>query len=159
MKIWDRFRKKPEPIVEAPKREKPRPIFSTDDFGETDSAVRLEQLNERMFKNSIHPELKKTLDAATKAPQANFATDSSPSVKSSFYGNEIIPQGQLLWYANQTFIGYQLCAMLAQQWLVSKCCLMPAEDATRKGFDITVNDGNEIGADILDEMRKRDRQI
>lgn len=153
-KLWNRFRK---PIIaELPKKEKPRQIFGTDDLGPSETSRRLEELQQFLFKDAIHPELQKTLDAAAKAPTAGFAMDANFSIKSSFYGNEVIPNQQILWYANQTFIGYQLCAMLAQNWLISKCCLMPAEDATRKGYEITVNDGTEVETDVLDYMRKLD---
>lgn len=139
-----------------PKPERPRPIFSTHDFEGFDLAVKLEQLKEHMFKDAIRPELQATLDAASKQPIATFAMDNIPSVKSSFQGGNIVPQPLLLWYASQTFIGYQLCAMFAQQWLISKCCWMPAEDAVRNGYEITVNDGSEVDPEILDDMRKLD---
>ena len=32
-----------------------------------------------------------------------------------------MPFAQLAWFANQTFIGYQAAAMLAQNWLINKC--------------------------------------
>jgi phage-related protein (TIGR01555 family) len=80
--------------------------------------------------------------------------DSAPSVKASFAGNTPVPTAQLLWYSSQTFIGYQMCAMLAQQWLISKACLMPAKDATRNGYEITVNDGTNVSPEVLDAMRE-----
>lgn len=153
-KLRNKFKK---PVkVELPKREKPRPIFNMDDLSETEVINRLESITDKTFKNSIHPELQATLDAASKKTQANFAMDANFSLKSSFFGNEIVPNGLMLWYANQTFIGYQLCAMMAQNWLIGKCCLMPAEDATRKGYEITINDGTDVDPDVLDEIRKYD---
>ena len=151
-RILDRFKK---PIVPTPER--PRQVFATDDLGEIETARQLEVMQDFLFKGAVHPELQKTLDAAAKAPVAGFAMDApSFSIKSSFFGNDIVPNGQLLWYANQTFIGYQLCAMMAQNWLIAKCCLMPGEDATRKGYEITINDGTEVAPEILDRMRKFD---
>ena len=69
-----------------------------------------------------------------------------------------INEAQLAWYANQSFIGYQVCALLAQNWLVAKCCLMPAEDAVRNGYEVTVNDGTEVDPEVLDEIKKLDAQ-
>lgn len=50
------------------------------------------------------------------------------------------------WYASQTFIGYQFCAVIAQQWLVDKACSMPAKDATRQGYEVDVeaHDPDEV---------------
>ena len=64
--------------------------------------------------------------------------------------------GQVLWYANQSFIGYQFCFLLAQQWLVSKCCLMPAKDATRNGYELSINDGTDVDPEVLDYIREAD---
>lgn len=161
--LWNRFKKPVQPVDAAPKPERPRQVFSTNDiFDPSYTLAKLDHIAEKIFQNSIHPELKATMDAAVKNKTHNanfsFAMDNMTNIKSAFYGNELISQGQLLWFANQGFIGYQLCAMLAQQWLVSKCCLMPAEDATRKGYEITVNDGSEVDPEVLDKMRKLDVQ-
>lgn len=67
-----------------------------------------------------------------------------------------IPEIQLEWFASQSFIGYQMAVMLSQNWLISKCCLMPARDAVRNDYDITVNDGTEVDAEILEQIRKLD---
>lgn len=154
-KILDKFRKKPEVIESLPK-EKPKSIFSTDDLLAFAEDEKIERISNYLFSKSINSELQKTLDSAKKSPNYSFAMDNLQNIKSSFYGNEVIPNGQLLWFANQTFIGYQLCAMLAQQWLVSKCCLMPAEDATRNGYEVTINDGTEVIPEVLDRIRKLD---
>ena len=62
------------------------------------------------------------------------------------------------WYAAQSFIGYQLCALFSQHWLVSKACFMPGEDAIRKGYDICINDGTKIEPDIQNKMRQLDKK-
>src|SRR5690625_2559556 len=46
------------------------------------------------------------------------------------------PHAVMSWFAWQTFIGYQACALIAQHWLVHKACSMPAKDAVRMGWDI-----------------------
>lgn len=73
--------------------------------------------------------------------------------------NNITSTPLMNWYAAQTFIGYQLCAIFSQQWLINKCCTVPAEDAVRNGYDITVNDNTEVDATIIDEMRKLDEKF
>lgn len=86
-----------------------------------------------------------------------ITTDSVESVKASMtYNMGGIPAGQLSWYGAQSFIGYQSCAMIAQHWLVNKCCSVPALDAIRKGWEITVNDGTEIDAEVIDAIRRYD---
>lgn len=42
------------------------------------------------------------------------------------------------WYVSQTFIGYQMCALMGQHWLVDKACSMPAKDAVRQGYEVDV---------------------
>jgi len=70
-----------------------------------------------------------------------------------------IPDAQLGWYASQGFIGYQLCAIIAQHWLVDKACTMPARDAVRVGYEITVTDGSEVPPEKLDALRKMDQRM
>src|SRR6202000_3053440 len=49
-----------------------------------------------------------------------------------------------LWYAQQAFIGHQMCAIVAQHWLVNKACSQMPRDAMRKGYKIIGSDGNEL---------------
>lgn len=157
-KFLNKFIKKSEKLIpEKPeKKERPRQ-FSTDWYGMEGLSEKIENSWNKTFKNSITPGLKITLDNAfNKSDKLGFAMDNMINVKAPFYGNDILPPGQLSWYSNQTFLGYQICSMLSQQWLISKCCLMPAEDATRNGYEITVNNGQEVDVKILDEMRKFD---
>lgn len=72
-----------------------------------------------------------------------------PSLNGRLYD---VSEAQLLWYASQGFIGYQLCAIIAQQWLVDKACSMPAKDAVRKGFDLTVNEDMTGGKSDTDSI-------
>lgn len=66
---------------------------------------------------------------------------------------------QFTWYNNNSFIGYQACAILAQNWLIDKCCTIPAKDAVRKGYKLTRNDGEAIDPKVLDEIRALDRKF
>lgn len=134
------------------KPERPRAVFTTDD-SYMDTQERMEKLWNHNFKNSVHSSI--ALDSNT-TNKSSFAMDNQLNVKAPYYGSFLIPEAQVLWYAGQSFIGYQLAAMLAQNWLISKACLMPAKDATRNGYEITVNDGTEVDPEILDDMRKMD---
>ena len=150
-KIFEFF-KKSEPMKEiepTPKFERPRQ-FVTDEMFENNQE-RIEELWDINFKDAVHPTI--ALDEKTKV---NIAMDNNLNIKAPYQAQNIVPEAQVLWYASQTFIGYQLCAMLAQQWLISKACLIPAKDATRNGYEITVNDGTEVLPEILDELRRLD---
>src|ERR1700748_1440540 len=49
-----------------------------------------------------------------------------------------LPALQIGWFAKHSFIGHQLCAMLAQHWFINKACYTPARDAMRNGYDISI---------------------
>lgn len=60
-----------------------------------------------------------------------------PSVKGMWAAYQV-PEVLQQWYSAQSFIGYQACALIAQHWLVDKCCTMPSEDAVRNGYEIAI---------------------
>ena len=70
-----------------------------------------------------------------------------------------IPSVQLNWYAAQGFIGYQICAMIAQHWLIDKACTMPGRDAMRHGYDIGTSDEDDVDPKIIAYIKKRDKQM
>lgn len=47
-----------------------------------------------------------------------------------------MPPHMLAWYANQAWIGYHAISILLQNWLITRACKIPAEDATRNGWKI-----------------------
>lgn len=145
-RLLEYFKKKPEPEVI---KERPQPVFSTDDITHS-RELRLEQALDNNFR-----ELKPFV---ANVNNIKFAMDNQVNIKANFAGNTILPTAQVLWYAQQTFIGYQLCAMLAQQWLISKCCLMPAKDAVRNGYELAVDDGTEVDPEVLEAIKKADAQ-
>lgn len=88
-----------------------------------------------------------------------YAQDSTlQDVKRTFstFHNPFIASGQFLWYANQSFIGYQACSILSQNWLINKALTMPAKDAIRNGYEVTVNSGETVNEDVLDEIKRLD---
>lgn len=64
-----------------------------------------------------------------------------------------LPPAVYDWYASQGFIGYQACSIIAQHWLVDKCCRMPADDAVRGGCEIVAEDQRVI--DLLVDFNKK----
>lgn len=87
------------------------------------------------------------------------AMDSAPGLKSAFTDfNVAIPDNIAYWYGYQSFIGYQLCAVISQNWLVDKACTMPARDAVRNGYTLSVPEGMEIDEaklTALEDMNKK----
>lgn len=60
------------------------------------------------------------------------------------------------WYASQSFIGHQLCALVAQHWLVMKACSQPARDAIRNGF--TIVDNSLIDDDQMQALERANKR-
>lgn len=70
-----------------------------------------------------------------------------------------LPIPQLEWYANQGFIGWQIAAMLSQNWLIDKACGVPAKDAVRNGYEVLLNDGSELDAEVQNAIRLADKAM
>lgn len=82
----------------------------------------------------------------------------TPSLKQAYsIGAYGVPDVLVSWYGTQTFIGYQMCAILAQHWLIDKACSMPAKDATRGGYEVTANEGDKIAPEVLAEIERMDK--
>lgn len=92
-------------------------------------------------------------------PDGTAMDEGLSSIKPTGELGGFLPYNQIGWYASQGFIGYQMCAMIAQHWLVNKVCTMPARDAMRNGYEITFNDGKEVDAKIADDLKKRDKKM
>lgn len=56
------------------------------------------------------------------------------------------------YFAKQGFIGYQACAILAQHWLISKCCSLPLEDAIAAGHEVAM-DNTDKSSDEMDKLK------
>ena len=97
------------------------------------------------------------------ASDGTFALDEAyPDLTQSKLANSrggYMPMPQLEWYGSQGFIGWQMCAILAQNWLIDKACGVPAADAVRNGYDILFDDGDLLDPDILNAMRRADKKI
>lgn len=98
---------------------------------------------------------------AAQAPKPEGAADdgSGGSLKltSGYSGN--LPDSLAMWYANQSFIGYQMCALVAQQWLIAKACAQPGRDAIRTWFDTVGIDGDALPQDAAKLIARFDRRM
>lgn len=93
------------------------------------------------------------------AVQAVAMDDSLSTQKMINSTGGFIPTAQLEWYGTQGFIGWQTCAVIAQNWLVDKACDMPGKDAIRHWLELTVNDGTDVDPKVLDLMRRLDKRF
>ena len=94
---------------------------------------------------------------AARAPRVASGTmddDGSGSLAKGAYRRtgEAISEELAEWYASHRFIGWQLCAILAQHWLINKACTIPVEDALRHGFTIVSDTGN-LDAEELQKLK------
>lgn len=141
------------PVLSAAPASRSRPLFSTD-IGLSADAGR------KAWEHQTD-QLRRSAPVVT-AP-AGTAMDSASGVglkEAMALAVPNLPDLLLAWYASQGFMGYQMAAIVAQHWLVDKVCTMPARDAVRHGFDVTLDgtaseDGDEIKAVTKADKRYR----
>ena len=130
-------------------------FFSTDEI-EYRGKITNQVINEMSFKEvPTIPQVAYAMDG--KESNITVAMDSQ-TLKSAFTVSQRIPENLFAWYVSQAFIGYQACAFIAQNWLVDKACTVPAQDAVRKGWKITINDGSEVDQEVMTKIRKLDKK-
>lgn len=145
----------------TPQAEPRESFFSTEiDVDEAlPKAMRLANLTARALPRTIADTYVLTGDGKELATFAQDASNYENSLKAIYtLGQTGIPEVQATWYGSQGFIGYQMCALMAQHWLINKACLTPARDAIRKGYQFTVNDGSTVGPDILAAIEKANKR-
>ncbi len=88
------------------------------------------------------------------------AIDNTQPAKNLFTVNQQqIPDKLFAWYVSQSFIGYQACALIAQHWLINRCCSLKGRDATRNGFDISFNEGVDVDPAIHSKIETLDKRF
>lgn len=100
------------------------------------------------------------MDGAIDVKPVTYAMDAQ--TKGDLYnmnGGAPMPDVQITWYAAQSFIGYQMCAILSQHWFIDKACSMPARDAVRNGYDVVRNDGEKLPPKMSSEFKKLDKRF
>jgi uncharacterized protein len=133
--------------------EKPRGFFSHQlAHIENWDAEALEKALQRSFQRKAGEFKQFNADGTT------VAMDNAEMIKPyGGFDGESISGTQIAWYASNSFFGYQLCAMIAQHWFVKKACWMPAKDAARHWYDITVNSGDTVAPETLEKIAAYDR--
>lgn len=101
-------------------------------------------------------------DGSMAVAQDDLGSESGASNYKSVFsmgGGGQIPYAQMDYFASQSFIGYQMCAMLLQHWFIEKACTMPARDAIRNGYEVTRSDGEKMTPQIADEFKRLDKKF
>lgn len=150
-------RPQPEPTVEERLS-----FFSTEIDREHDLLTARERKFEKV-RAAIAPAHPTTVlrQTATDSADATWAMDSlgDSGIKSSLLmGQSGLPDAQVNWYLTQGFIGYQLCAIIAQHWLVQRACVMPARDAIRKGFQFKSLSDTPLTSEITKAIQRANRK-
>lgn len=84
--------------------------------------------------------------------------DSTDTCKMTSFGADLSDE-LYMWFARRGFIGHQLAALMTQNWLVAKCCAMPAKDALRKGWRIGAAGGENVSTDTVNTLEDFDQDI
>lgn len=143
-----------EKPVEKEKRDSGLSIFSTHSIPVTSK----DDIEKRLFGHVGW------LEEMQRKEQPQMAMDAGEpntpiSIKSIYsLANSSMSEALLAWYANQSFIGYQACAIIAQNWLIDKACNIAGKAATRNGWKVvSADDERKEGIEDLtqfdDEMR------
>ena len=137
-------------------------LFSTDtDFAVRDNSVK--RMNR--MQGYLAATFQRTIDDVRPVdPDGNAVAMDAANLQQTKALNGLglggyIPETQFAWYAGQGFIGWQQAAMISQNWLVKKACAMPAKDASRNGYELSVNDGTEVEPEVLDYIREQDKKF
>jgi len=78
------------------------------------------------------------------------------TLKAGSMGMYGVPEGITSWYMSQGFIGWQTCAIMAQQWLINKACEQSGLDAVRHGWELNIADGTDIDPVIMEDIIQTD---
>lgn len=137
----------------------PAPAVEPDDAAHPFSDARLQGRNGRALLESWR---KTTLAAAPRATVAGAGMDADDGFCDPWSGAQMgnAPDALFSWFGQQGFLGHQLAAILAQHWFIDKACTMPARDAIRHGFTLSVPD---VAASRQDKtvaaIRKADKRL
>jgi phage-related protein (TIGR01555 family) len=90
---------------------------------------------------------------------ADAAMDDATDLKAAYrFTSMNITDTQLSYYGSQGFIGFQLMAVLAQNWLINKALQQPAKDAIRNGFEVSVPEGVTVPPEVLAFIKECDKR-
>lgn len=107
----------------------------------------------------VHAALASRIRAAQPVPTAaGAAMDGGLKLAQLTEPAGALGEALFTWFGNNGFIGHQMCAVIAQHWLIDKACSMPARDAVRQGFKVALA-GADTTADHQDAITKANRRF
>jgi phage-related protein (TIGR01555 family) len=149
--MWDWLRgKRPVEVEDAPSIKR-RGIFATDIAGNDNDTLTTVLADRLRNLQNVRP-----VPRIVGGAQDNAEAQYDDSLKMGYMTNQpAVSEAIAGYFLAQTFIGHQLAALLAQHWLINKCCWLPARDAVRQGYEIHTGDGDEIDAPEVLRLLKR----
>lgn len=103
----------------------------------------------------------KTIESAR--PRVTVAMDDNSNGTPEFKSGRMaaaLPDALVGWFVGQSFIGYQTCALIAQNWLVDKAVSMPARDAVRHGYQVHIEGRSDDEDDEeVQKIKKLDKRM
>ena len=142
------FRRKPalvlEPAVAEPITRRRSDRYEDD---QQNRAQLVDNVMKRTFQRKVTIDIAKT--------DGTFAMDDAGNMVMGPYDSfgDTVSDDQLAWYGSQSFMGFQTCAILSQNWLIDRACHIPARDYCRNGWDIAGIDDPKV----LDFIHKQDK--
>jgi hypothetical protein len=108
----------------------------------------------RVNPNSFQIKQPNTKSILSDSHTSDSSFSNCPSTFGVFGFNGLNPE-LLAFFANQSFIGYQACSILAQNWLMDKICRAPPEDALKNGYEL--NFSEEVDQKVIDKIDSVDK--
>lgn len=141
--------------------QKVEPVLPRSGFFSTDAPdLRRHELSSWIQANAFPVTPKDQVCVDSEGRRVAFDSFTDAGISSQFaLGQSRLPEVLGAWYVSQGFIGYQACALLAQQWLVDKACTQGPQDAARNGYELTRNDGEKLDPATLDKIRALDKSM
>ena len=87
------------------------------------------------------------------------ADNVQPAKQAFQAGRQILPTSLFCWYISQSFIGYQACALISQNWLINRACSLKGRDAVRNGFKLQFDEGREVPPDLNERIEAIDKKF
>lgn len=70
-----------------------------------------------------------------------------------------LSDGVYFFFGRQGFIGHQMAALVSQNWMIQKACVMPARDALRKGWELRNAAGDSVDDSITAQISGIDKRL
>ncbi|MGN0016187.1 MAG: anti-CBASS protein Acb1 family protein [Candidatus Avelusimicrobium sp.] len=157
MNILNWFKKQEQKSAPAPQQEQAFDRFlELEEAGQNTSApaAKLTREEQDEILNRVFPVQKAALYDSNTGKYAMDADFGFSQMKGLITDSGRQDDRIFRFYGKHSFIGWQLCAMISQNWLVSNACAVPADDAVRPGWKNTVKSisGEDIDPAELTEL-------